>query len=240
MAILYRADEDDIPYSMNYEGQFHAVDGCAVAGPHLDTLPRVTFAEAQTRVYQIPRKQKDNRYTNFFRNFKYFYDMAGELSPTELKNFAKAITDKCEVIEVRSWQVDQAISMFNSLNSDGMPLCDADIIAAMLYANANRPEERDAFNELWKELLDLADEIDGIDSILQQHMYYERATRKEIISDTGTGNVTTPGVRKYYTDIRPVLLEQPVDLCEKMVGPANGLEYPIIHLCKFCSSSTRT
>lgn len=29
------------------EGQFHAVDGCAIAGPHLDTLPRVTFAEAQ-------------------------------------------------------------------------------------------------------------------------------------------------------------------------------------------------
>lgn len=99
-------------------------------------------AEAESRVYKIPRKQKDNKYTNFFRNFKFFYERATELSDSQLNKFAKTLTDSCEVIEIKSWQVEQAITMFNSLNSDGLPLYDADIISAKLYAELKSAAEK--------------------------------------------------------------------------------------------------
>lgn len=99
-------------------------------------LGAVDYVEAENNVIKIKHKQKDNRYTNFFRNFKFLYEVVVELSESELNSIAKAITDNCEVIEIKSWQVEQAITMFNSLNSDGLPLYDSDIISAQLYAEA--------------------------------------------------------------------------------------------------------
>ncbi|MBR1785248.1 MAG: DUF262 domain-containing protein, partial [Bacteroidales bacterium] len=32
-----------------------------------------TFDDIECNVHRIPRRQKDNKYTNFFRNFKFFY-----------------------------------------------------------------------------------------------------------------------------------------------------------------------
>ena len=89
-------------------------------------------------VIKIPHKQKDNKYTNFFRNFKFFYEKAKELSDSQLNSFAKTLTDSCEIIEIKSWQVEQTITMFNFLNSDGLSLYDADIISAKLYAVAEK------------------------------------------------------------------------------------------------------
>ena len=60
------------------------------------------------------------------------------LSESELNAITKAVTESCEVIEIKSWLVEQAITMFNSLNSDGLPLYDADIISAQLYAEAEK------------------------------------------------------------------------------------------------------
>ena len=127
--------------------------------------------EAESKVIKIPRKQKDNRYTNFFRNFKYFYEKIGTLSESQLNKMAKTVTDSCEVIEIKSWQVEQAITMFNSLNSDGLPLYDADIISAKLYAEAEKQGSGGRFKVLWKDLLDTIEElkengIGNIDSIL--------------------------------------------------------------------------
>ena len=199
-------------------------------------LQAVTFKDAESKVHQIKYRQGDNRYTNYFRNFKYFYEMAEELSPTQLKNVAKTITKKCEIIEVKSWNVEQAINMFNSLNSDGLPLRDADIISAQLYAKASKDEVSDEFNKLWKDLLQLTGELDKqgiatIDTILLQHMYYERASRKEILTEGGSIDVTTPGVRRYFKDINSDLLNHPIDLSEKMVSLARKwlklTDYPL-------------
>ena len=148
MGILYKAETEEIPdrpdividrticnskpiienYSINelYKTELQTI------------LEAVDYAEAESKVIKIPRKQKDNKYTNFFRNFKFFYDRAKELSDSELNNFAKTLLDSCEVIEIKSWQVEQAITMFNSLNSDGLPLYDSDIISAKLCTLSER------------------------------------------------------------------------------------------------------
>ena len=255
MGILYKAETEDIPddpdiatdraicnsepiienYSINelYKTELQTI------------LSAVDYAEAESKVIKIPRKQKDNKYTNFFRNFKFFYDRAKELSDSQLNSFAKTLTDSCEVIEIKSWQVEQAITMFNSLNSDGLPLYDSDIISAKLYAEAEKSKVSDEFTKLWKKLIELIDElkqsgIANIDAILMQQMYFERAKNKnnEIVTATGSINVTTPGLRRYFTDDNKELLNDPIGLCNQMINIAKiwkkASAYPIIQvLLKF-------
>lgn len=178
------------------------------------------FDAAQNSVKTIPYKQKDNKYTNFFRNFKFFYNKVNELSESEVNKIAKTITDNCEVIEIKSWKLEQAIKMFNSLNSDGLPLYDSDIISAQLYAQAERQGKQDEFAELWKEFNNSVtgleqDHIADINSILMQYMYFER--RMETISEKGSVNVTTPGLRRYFTELHKELLQDPIGMCETMI-----------------------
>lgn len=135
--------------------------------------------------------------------------------------------------------------MFNSLNSDGLPLYDSDIISAKLYAEAEKSKISDEFTKLWKELIELIDElkqsgIANIDAILMQQMYFERAKNKnnEIVTATGSINVTTPGLRRYFTEDNKELLSDPIGLCNQMINIAKTWKkvsvYPIIQvLLKF-------
>lgn len=237
MGILYKAETEDIPDNpdittdraiCNSEPIIENYSINELYKTELQTiLSAVDYAEAESKVIKIPRKQKDNKYTNFFRNFKFFYDRAKELSDSQLNSFAKTLTDSCEVIEIKSWQVEQAITMFNSLNSDGLPLYDSDIISAKLYAEAEKSKVSDEFTKLWKELIELIDElkqsgIANIDSILMQQMYFERAKNRnnEIVTATGSINVTTPGLRRYFTEDNKELLNDPIGLCNQMINVA--------------------
>lgn len=194
------------------------------------------FQSAERASYKLPRKQKDNKYTNFFRNFKFFYEKLNDYKETRLNAFAKTFLNKCQIIEIRSWQIEQAITMFNSLNSTGMPLSDADIISAQLYSNAG--DDKTSFNQLWESITRLASELSlrkivSIDSVLQQYMYIFRAEKKEYMKN-GYPDVTTPGLRNYYTNIKKELLKTPLDLCgkfEKIVKIWDQIkDYPIIKL----------
>ncbi len=175
-----------------------------------------SFQEAENNVHKIPRKQKDNKYTKHFKNFKFFIDFLSQKSESELNVFAKTVLNKCQIIEIRSWQTEQAITMFNSLNSTGLPLSDSDIISAQLFSNAW--SQKDEFNILWKEVNTMAEQlankkITNIDWILQQYMYMNRAINKDYIK-TWTPDVTTPWLRKYYIDIEKQLLDSPILLSQ--------------------------
>lgn len=232
MGILYKAETEDIPdlpnptkdaeicrrgmilenFSINepYKGELRGI------------LQATDYAAAEAGAVKIKYKQKDNRYTNFFRNFKFFYGKASELSDSQLNRIAKAITDQCEVIEIKSWQVEQAITMFNSLNSDGLPLYDSDIISAKLYAAAEKRGEEAQFAALWGQLKELVDELEraqiaDINAILMQYMYYIRTVHGETVSDTGAINVTTPGLRRYFTEMNKTPISDPIAMCTEMI-----------------------
>lgn len=191
-----------------------------------------TYVEAEKAVHKIPRKQKDNKYTNFFRNFKYFYEKLLLYSESNLNNFAKIFLGKCQIIEIKSWQIEQAITMFNSLNSTGMPLSDADIISAQLFS---KEDNKDTFIDKWQGITLLANQLSqrkvmNIDAVLQQFMYINRAKNNHY----GLNQVTTPGIRKYYTIEHSELLNEPMALCdsfEKILQTWNKIkDYPIIKL----------
>ena len=175
-----------------------------------------SFDEAEGRCHKIPRKQKDNKYTNFFRNFKFFYSKLGEYDSTRINLFAKTFLSECQVIEIRSWNTEQAITMFNSLNSTGMPLSDSDIISAKLYAKAGA--DKVPFIAQWENIKKIVHglettRIGSIDSLLQQYMYIRRAIDREYVREGAQPDVTTPGLRKYYTSDKKHLLDAPLVFC---------------------------
>lgn len=199
-------------------------------------LSAKNYELAEESCYKIPRRQKENKYTNFFRNFKFFYEKLSELSDANLNLFAKTFLSKCQIIEIRSWQIEQAITMFNSLNSTGMPLSDSDIISAQLYSNAG--ENKQWFNDKWREICEIAarlstKKIIDLNSVLQQNMYITRALTKEYMKK-GYPDVTTPGLRSYYLTLHKELLKSPSNLCENFEKIAtiwdSIQEFPIVKL----------
>lgn len=257
MAILYKAEDEEIPALLKENTKTQNIlilENKSINELFPDEVKTIVeaanFISAEKNVYKIPRKQKDNRYTNHFRNFKFFFEKLGEKSESQLNKFAKIFLEKCQVIEIRSWQIEQAITMFNSLNSTGMPLSDADIISAQLYSNAG--DNKKEFNDQWESINQLANELSGrkiidIDAVLQQFMYINRAINKEYISINKEGNesvdVTTPGLRRYYTEIRKELLSNPLTLCNnlsKITNIWNTIkDYPTVKLLLKCNENAK-
>ena len=232
MGILYKAESEDISDKPDATKDAQIccreiiLENFSINEKYKDELKTILQAtdydSAEARVSKIKYKQKDNRYTNFFRNFKFFYEKIRDLSDSQLNTIAKSITDSCEVIEIKSWQVEQAITMFNSLNPDGLPLYDSDIISAKLYAEAEKKGLGKEFGDLWKTLNDHIDELGithlaDINSILMQYMYYIRTIKKETVSETGAINVTTPGLRRYFTEVNKGPLTDPIGMCSDMI-----------------------
>lgn len=158
---------------------------------------------------------------SFFRNFQYFYQRLAKYEEHSIHVFAQMFLDKCQLIVIRSWNIEQAIAMFNSLNSKGMPLSDADIISAAMYANISEDAERKEFNEKWGFIREATKEgselnkgkILDIDGVLMQYMYINRA-ETQVYMNNDTPNVTTPGVRKFYESDKGILLKTPLALCD--------------------------
>ena len=175
------------------------------------------FDEIKDSVQKIKHKKNDNRYTNHFRNFKFFYERITDMHDSELKEFAKTVLDKSQVIEIRSWNVDMATAMFNALNSTGLPLYDADIISAAMHSNAG--DRKAEFVEKWRTLRQRVDALEksgvlNMDKMLIEYMYIQRSLNND--NDT-----TTPGMRRYFTNINPALLRRPMEMCadlEKIVA----------------------
>lgn len=237
--ILFKADDDKqvaIQEDWNKAKGITILENKSINELYKDDFQNIieaeTYVEAEKAVHKIPRKQKDNKYTNFFRNFKYFYEKLLLYSESNLNNFAKIFIGKCQIIEIKSWQIEQAITMFNSLNSTGMPLSDADIISAQLFS---KEDDKDTFIDKWQGITLLANQLSqrkvmNIDAVLQQFMYINRAKNNHY----GLNQVTTPGIRKYYTIEHSELLNEPMALCdsfEKILQTWNKIkDYPIIKL----------
>jgi uncharacterized protein with ParB-like and HNH nuclease domain len=235
MSILYKAEDEDIPAMLRDSSKTKNIlilENKSINELFLDEIKKiieaVDYRTCENSVFKIPKKQKDNKYTNHFRNFKFFFGKLGEKTESQLNQFAKIFLQNCQVIEIRSWQIEQAITMFNSLNSTGMPLSDADIISAQLYSNAETDKMQ--FNELWENINRLANDLStrkiiDIVGVLQQFMYINRAVKKEYLSIKDDGNesidVTTPGLRRYYTNLNKDLLSEPIDLCRKLLKITN-------------------
>lgn len=257
IGLLYRAESDSIPALLKMEDFSKAASDSVIANESINEeykaevrniLSAKDFDAAEGLVHKMPRRQKDNRYTNYFRNFKFFCEKMKEMHSPALYSFAKKFLKRCELIEIRSWNMEQAITMFNSLNSDGLPLSDADIISAKLYKESGENGKRKEFGEQWEMLLESAEKLKSekiatLDAIFMQHMYIKRARDKEYIRDGNVPDVTVPGLRSYYTNKKNGLLGDPLALCGALRSLADiwllAKDYSVVKLALKFNSNIR-
>ena len=234
ISILYKTDSEEISDEPNVEkdskiyNSFDSLSNISNQEMYKDELMNImkssSYVEAEKNAIKIPYKQKDNKYTNFFRNFKHFYYNENLNKIDFLNKFTKTILEECQIIEIKSWKVEQAIEMFNSLNSDGMPLNDSDIIYSKMYASAaaHSEEEEKSLGEKWSYLIELTNDLESkklvsINALLNQKMYLYRCLRKETINASGGIDVTTPGLRNYFLNINTDLIKDPINFCNELI-----------------------
>ncbi|MCG4822863.1 DUF262 domain-containing protein [Streptococcus gordonii] len=148
------------------------------------------FNSIKENVHQIYRRQKDNRYTNFYKNFRYFYNMCSELNVFNLINFANHFIDNCQVITITSYNTDQAINIFNSLNGTGVPLNPIEVIVSKTTANAS---DRKNFEKRWQEIVQRTDSSRlDLNSLITHYIFMK-------LSEQNGADRRNPGIRAFFS-----------------------------------------
>ena len=192
----------------------------------------------------IPNKRKDNKYTNFYKNIRYFYNNIKDRLHNFDKNssvkqieyltfFIQTLLEKCKLIQIASDNINQAVAVFNSLNATGLPLSDADVICSSAYSNCDDSSAKKNFQDKWHELIsNVENKLTGyfsLNDILQQFMYYQR------FKEDRKTDVRTPGLRYYYMTEKRTYVENPIEFCNNLNLVTNiwinlVSNYPIIRL----------
>lgn len=197
----------------------------------LSILKCFNYEEIENNTIEIKYKKGDNRHTNYFKNFKFFYNKLKILDSGVLLEFSEGFLEKCEVLKIRSTNEEQAIAMFNSLNSSGMPLNDADIISSVLSKeaitiNGNINNYYNDFNDKWAILIKCVEKLEklnigNIDALLLQYMYFLRTINGETITTSGGVDVTTPGVKSYFININSKFIKNSIIGGYNRTNPVN-------------------
>lgn len=138
--------------------------------------------------------------SRYAKNYEFFQDKIA----TFLNEYASyvpllplRIMQNCILLPIEAESQDTALRIFSTLNNRGKPLSDADIFKAQFYKYYSDKGEKDEFNQKWKDLEVLCNDIfpssngSSLDEIFTRYMYYERA-KMNIKSST------TEGLRSFY------------------------------------------
>ena len=154
------------------------------------------FEEIKQNVHQIYRRKNDNRYTTFYKNFRYFYNTCKELSVINCINFANHFIKNCQVITITSFNTDQAINIFNSLNGTGVPLTPIEVIVSKTTASA---ADRKTFENNWQEIVEWADKSNLDLNTLMTHYIFTKLSQQN-----GTDR-WNPGIRAFFNKNKELL-----------------------------------
>ena len=108
--IIYRCDREDISEefssvedSIIYD-RFTMVENKSINERFKNDLNiilnSIDLKMAESKITIIPFKKNDNKYSAFFRNYKYFCEKVDEMNVSQLNQFAKKFIKECEIIEI--------------------------------------------------------------------------------------------------------------------------------------------
>lgn len=147
-------------------------------------------------------------------NYLYFLKECQEYAkknPTDWYYFCLTILNNCILLPIECDSLDNALTIFSTLNDRGLPLSDADIFKAQLYKMA---QDKQDFVEQWKELVSLAENAAiSVDDLFRYYSHVLRANNNIIDKEIG--------LRRFYTDNRSEQLK------------TDGLLNHLIDLAKF-------
>lgn len=188
---LYYPSEDRIKYLNHSISEKYASEMTTI-------LLGRDFTSIKEKVYQIYRRQKDNRYTNFYKNFRYFYNICDDLNVFKLINFANHFIDNCQVITITSYNTDQAINIFNSLNGTGVPLTPIEVIVSKTTANAS---DRKNFEKNWQEIVQRTDSSRlDLNALITHYIFVK-------LSEQNGADRRNPGIRAFFSKNKHLLNE---------------------------------
>ena len=137
--------------------------------------------------------------SNYSKNFIFFHDAINDFklkNASEFSNLCDTIlSDTFFVLCVTCDSQESAMTIFNTLNSRGMPLSNADIIKGYIYKNIENKEE---FAKKWQEISSKFEEYnpkEDMSVLFIQAMHAIRALHNHTDS-------TTPSVLDFFTKIK--------------------------------------
>lgn len=159
----------------------------------------VKNAEPKDGVALSEKYEINNETSNYAKNYNFFIRKIMELknnNSLDFKDFLGMVLGrKLFVLLVVCDSQDSAMTIFNTLNSRGLPLSNADLIKNQIYKAIESKEKRKEFANIWKNIeskMEDSDAVKGFDFLFLQYMYAVRGNE-------GDNSSTTPGVLNFFT-----------------------------------------
>ncbi|MFL2120292.1 DUF262 domain-containing protein [Marinilactibacillus psychrotolerans] len=185
----YQLKIQDIKYTNDSISELYAEDMNTI-------LLGEDYDQIKSTVIKIFRRQKDNKYTNFYKNFRYFYNYCKNLTNIQIRDFAEHFIEYCQVISITSYNTDQAINIFNSLNGTGVPLSPIEVIVSKTTATAIN---RKIFESNWQSIVNKTDNSSLDLNLLMTHYIFVKLAEQQ-------GAVTrNPGIRAFFAKNKHLL-----------------------------------
>lgn len=146
---------------------------------------------------KLPDEIKDNS-SNYAKNYNFFYEKLQEFKSEKTllwEKLGKMFLEKnLFVLLVVCDSQESAMTIFNTLNSRGLPLSNADILKGYIYKKKNS-KEKEKFANDWKEIeskVEDSENIKDFDFLFLQYMHIIRAENEDT-------NTTTQGILPFFT-----------------------------------------
>lgn len=134
--------------------------------------------------------------SNYAKNYIFFYEKLEEfkLKDTLLwEKFCKMfLTNRLFILLVICDSQESAMTIFNTLNSRGLPLSNADILKGYIYKKVKNKEK---FANDWKDIetkIEESENVKDLDFLFLQYMHIIRAENEDT-------NTTTQGILPFFT-----------------------------------------
>lgn len=121
-----------------------------------------------------------------------YYDIAS-LFPVELKNkamlpmFIEWLMNNIILVEIMAYSIDNAYSIFESMNDRGLNLNPTEILKAYLLSKMSDDEKSEAMNDFWKERISSMKKLAGSDADESFFRAWFRAKYAQTSRKTGVG-----------------------------------------------------
>lgn len=120
----------------------------------------------------------------------HFYNTCNELNAFNLIYFANHFINNCQAITITSYNTDQAINIFNSLNGTGVPLTPIEVIVSKTTANAS---DRKNFERNWQEIVQRTDSARlDLNSLITHYIFVK-------LSEQNGADRRNPGIRVFFS-----------------------------------------
>lgn len=166
-----------------------------------ENLNKILSDTIDENLIQKDNKKIKNNRSPYVQNYLYFKDKLEELKGSKTLSWSKfcnfVLGKNLFVLFVVCDSQESAMTIFNTLNSRGMPLSNADVLKGYLYKHYKEHGNIDGFINQWSEIEANIESVESnkdvnLDFLFLQYMHIIRAVNKDF-------DTTIPGLLDFFT-----------------------------------------